>query len=147
MCYQYAPREMKLLYNWGIMLQMKGGKKQMKLKICNAPCKTQINYLKRVISLPFKNKLFEVKYCSFKIINTAVSSVMKPLLPFHPVEVKHKHGMNIFIFAVAYQCLPQGRSLAVTAAAGLCIWHFTYIVQNSCQQCVWASPRKWHDVT
>lgn len=67
----------------------------MKLKIYSSPCETQIYDLQSVISLSFKSKLFEVKYCSFKIIYAAVSSVMKPPLPFQSVEVKQKqHCVN-----------------------------------------------------
>lgn len=48
-----------------------------------------------VISLSFKRKLLVVKYCSFKIINTTISSVMKHLLAFQPVEVKqNQHFVN-----------------------------------------------------
>lgn len=101
--------------------------------------------------MPFKSKLSQVKYCSFKIVNAAIPSVMKLFIPFQPVGVEQKqHSANHtnFFFGLEYQCLPQARSLAVTAAAVvLCIWHFVYIVQNSYQQCVWATPRKWHDVT
>lgn len=44
---------------------------------------------------------------------------MKPPLPFQSVEVKQKqHCVNhINFFGLAYQCLPQARSLAVTEAA------------------------------
>lgn len=54
------------------------------------PVKHKLMTCKVLFLCHLKANFLKSNICSFKILNT-VPSVMKPLLPFQPVEVKQKH--------------------------------------------------------